>query len=455
MPNKTSSGDVLSSLPPPQPKQVEFLLARERYIGYGGARGGGKTWVVRIKAHLLCMRYAGIKILILRRTFPELEQNHIVPLSEIAGSSARYIESKKTLLYDNGSKIFFGYADTERDIHRYQGQEYDVIFIDEATHFLEYVFTKLKACVRGVNDFPKRIYLTCNPGGVGHSWFKRLFIDRKFKAREKPEDYKFIQALVYDNKALIDSDPGYVEELESLPDGLRQMWLEGKWDVSDGSFFAEFSRDVNVMSPIELSPDFRYYVAIDYGLDALAAVIVAVDTLGNEYVVRELEESGLIVSDAAKALLEFTSDLKIYEWYAPPDLYSRQKDSGKSIIELFHEGGINFVKADNNRCAGWFNIKERLKGCTYPDTGGKVRSRLRIFDTCKKLIEYLPLLQISKRNPNDCDTEPHEITHICDALRYYCVMHTSAPKVKTEVSLLEDYKRKALGHSRSSRSKRF
>ena len=454
MRSKHNSGDITIDLPPPQPKQEEFLLASERYVGYGGARGGGKTWVLRLKAHLLCLFYPGIRIIIIRRTLPELERNHIIPLRELARDVADYNETKKALSYLNGSVILFGYATTRADLMRYQGQEYDVVMIDEATQFLEYVFTELKACVRGVNDFPKHIYLTCNPGGVGHAWFKRLFIDRRFNEREDPSDYKFIQAKVHDNTALINADPDYVRELESLPDGLREMWLDGRWDVSAGSFFSEFNREVNVIDTVEEKDYWRYYVAIDYGLDALAAVLVAIDELGNEYVIRELIKSDLIVSDAATALLEFTREYNIYEWYAPPDLYSRQKDTGKSIIELFSEHGINFIRADNDRVAGWMNVKEHLKAEILPGSE-KRRSRLLILARCKSLIEYLPMLQISTRNPNDCDTEPHEITHICDALRYFCVMHNvppKGPKVKNE---LEEYKARILGKGRSARSKRW
>ena len=91
------------------------------------------------------------------------------------------------------------------------------------------------ACVRGVNDFPKRVYFTCNPGGQGHGYIKRLFIDRRFESGENPADYAFIQALVRDNTALMQTQPEYIRQLEALPPHLREMWLEGRWDVFAGN----------------------------------------------------------------------------------------------------------------------------------------------------------------------------------------------------------------------------
>ena len=129
---------------------------------------------------------------------------------------ATYKDTDKTITFPTGSTIRFGYLDSEADIDQYQGQEYDVIFIDEATHFTELQFRMLTACIRGVNDFPKRMYLSCNPGNVGHAWVKRLFIDREYLPGENPDDYRFIPARVSDNTALLASDSGYVEMLESL-----------------------------------------------------------------------------------------------------------------------------------------------------------------------------------------------------------------------------------------------
>ena len=218
----------------PSDKQKQFLLATERYVAYGGARGGGKSWAVRCKAVLLALRYPGCRILILRRTLPELQENHVQPLLKVLRGIAVYNDAKKRFLFGNSSVILCGYCMRSTDLNRYQGQEYDFIFIDEATQMEEEVFIALKASLRGANDYPKRIYLTCNPGGVGHSWVKRLFVDRRFLPSEDPLDYRFIPARLSDNQILRERDPSYLKALQSLPGDLRRAWWDGCWDVFKG-----------------------------------------------------------------------------------------------------------------------------------------------------------------------------------------------------------------------------
>ena len=88
--------------------------------------------------------------------------------------------------------------------------------------------------MRGTNGLPKRTYYTLNPGGPGHGYFKRLFIDRRFETGEEPENYSFVQALVTDNRALMRQQPEYLKQLETLPPKLREAWLYGSWDVYEG-----------------------------------------------------------------------------------------------------------------------------------------------------------------------------------------------------------------------------
>ena len=156
---------MILTIEPPSEKQRQFLTCKKKYIAFGGARGGGKSWAVRTKAKLLALRYAGIRILILRRTLPELESNHIRFLRAELQGAAAYNAAARRFTFPGGSVIDFGYCAADGDLARYQGAEYDVIFLDEATQLKEDWMRRLAACVRGVNDFPKRMYFTCNPGG--------------------------------------------------------------------------------------------------------------------------------------------------------------------------------------------------------------------------------------------------------------------------------------------------
>lgn len=446
--------DKIVTFDAPQEKQQLFFDARQRYICYGGARGGGKSWCVQHKAILMAARYAGIRILLLRRTFPELRENHIRPMRRLLapmGKAVQYRSSDKTIEFTNGSVIVFGYCDGEGDVDQYQGQEYDVIFMDEATHFTEYQYSTLTACLRGVNDFPKRMYLTCNPGGVGHAWVKRLFIDREFHGDENPEDYVFIPAKVTDNAILMEKDPGYVKRLDNLPPGLREAWRDGKWDVFLGQYFTEWDREKHVIEAFQPPEWWRWYVTIDYGLDMLAALLIGVSDTGEAYVVGEAYEGrdlgeghdGLIVSEAAEAVKELAGNHTVTAYLAPPDLWNARQETGKSVADIFAEHGVYLTKTSNDRVDGWLAVKEWLK--VRPCEDGEARPRLRFFPNCRNIIRTLPLLQYDEKRANDVRSEPHELTHAPDALRGFCVHWTvggAEPAAPRRVKLIDKMNRK-------------
>lgn len=431
----------------PNAKQIEFLRAKERFIAYGGSRGGGKSWAVRAKAVLLGVNKPGIRMLLLRRTYPELKENHIVPLQTLLktyskNGVAKYKETDKVFEFINGSRLKLGYLDSDRDVLQYQGQEYDIIFMDEATHFTEYMFNTLKACLRGANDKPKRFYLTCNPGGVGHEWVKRLFIDKRYRQDEDPKDHKFIRASVYDNTALLKTDTEYVKMLETLPDGLKRAWLHGDWNVFEGQYFNEWDYDIHTCEPFEIPAHWRRYTTMDYGKDMFAHYHIAVDEQNNVFVTREIYESGLIVSDAVEKVKQLESDDTHGQYItrlAPPDLWNTQSITGKSTAILFNEAGLNIIKTNNDRIAGWMAIHELLKPITGVD--GKKTARLKIFRNCVNLIRCLPLQQYDPKKPNDVAREPHEISHSADALRYFAIGWTYAAtgKKEEEKGFLEKY----------------
>jgi phage terminase large subunit len=401
----------------PQPKQIAFLEATARYVCYGGARAGGKSWVVRFKACLMAMARPGIKQMIVRRSYPELNENHILPLRELLAGVARYNDKEKSIFFPNGSRIKFSYCANPGDELQYSGQEWDIIYLDEAQQLSESAFNAIRATNRGVNEHPKRIYVTCNPGGIGMTWIRRLFIERDFTKDENPDDYVFIQALVTDNLALMESDPDYIKHLESLPPAQRAAWRYGDWYSYEGRFFAEFKNDSHVVEPFPIPSHWRRYRAIDYGLDMLAVLWVAVDEMGFEYVYRELHEPGLVAAEAARKIVSYSvnddgTPEKIDDTFAPPDLWSRTKDSGRDIAELFAENGVWFTRANPERIGGWQLLKEHLRSVSSPDGEGEV-PRLRVFRSCHTLIKHLQMLEFDDKRPSDAATQPHEITHIC------------------------------------------
>lgn len=417
------------------PKQIQFCKATNKRICYGGARGGGKSYVSRIKMILLALNYSGIQILLLRRTLKELRENHVLQFQRLLKNIANYKESTKEFIFPNGSRIVLGYCDSEKDVLQFQGQAYEVIVLEEATMFTEFQYQALTESNRLSGNmkepFVPRMYFTCNPGGVGHAWVKRLFIDRDYKQSEDPKDYLFIPAQVFENKFLMENDPEYVKTLENLPEDRKQAMLYGNWDVFDGQYFREFNRNIHVIEPFVIPENWNKYIAIDYGLDMFAVLFIAVDTEGTAYVYNEIYKSNLIVSEASQMLKSFMRGKNFVDIYAPKDLWSRNRDTGKSTFELFYESGIMFTEASNMRVNGWLNVKEWLKVVKARDihTGElKETSKLKIFSNCKNLIRCIPQLQYDEKNPNDVSTEPHEITHITDALRYFCTMRINKTK---------------------------
>ena len=411
----------------PNKKQAEFFASRKRYTAYGGARGGGKSWALRRKLVALCLRYSGLKSLLIRRSYAELKANHLGQFIDEYGEFIRYSEGDKCIIFPNGSKIFFGYCSSDRDVLRYQGQEYDVVAIDEATQLTEYQFSIFGACVRGVNDFPKRIYLTCNPGGVGHAWVKRLFIDRDFRGGENPDDYLFIQAFVTDNEVLLESDAEYVGRLKSLSPKLRDAWLYGKWDVFEGQFFSEFDHETHVCLRRELPENAKYFLAFDYGFDMLAALLMCVGGEGKIYVADELCVPGLTLSEAAGRIVGAFANFRPEYAVASPDLWNRRQDSGLSGFEIMQRtpGMPPMIAADDRRIPGWRVVREYLGG-----SEGEVR--LKICSECTELIHSMTSLLCDKSRAEDAASEPHSVTHAPEALRYGLMSRMNAGASKEE-----------------------
>lgn len=424
----------------PNDKQKLFLADRHKYIAFGGARGGGKSWAVRTKATLLALKYGGIKILIVRKTYQELRNNHILPLTRSTAGIARYSDSKKEMTFGNGSLIRFGYCSSDKDLMQYQGSEWDVIFLDEATQLKEEWFDALKVTVRGVNAFPKRVYITCNPGGIGHKWVKRLFIDRQYREGEDPSEYSFIKSLVTDNYRLTESNPDYIKQLEALPYKLKRAWLHGEWDIFEGQFFEEFTDApehygdrlfTHVIEPFEVPPEWNIVRSFDWGFaKPFDCSWWAVDFEGRAYLILQfygctgMPDEGL-KWHAAKVFSEIHKIECEHRWLkgrqitgvADPAVW--QQNGGEAIIDAADRNQVYFQKADNSRIAGWMQVHYRL---SFDEEG---RPMMYFFNTCKNAIRTLPLLQYSSSCSEDLDT--HSEDHFADSMRYFCMSRPITP----------------------------
>jgi phage terminase large subunit len=449
----------------PNPRQILFFLSQKKQILYGGAKGGGKSWAMRRKFVLLACKYKDLKLLLLRRTLPELRENHIIPLRAELEGYAKYNDDEKAFTFPSGSRIKLGYCDSDADVLQYQGQEYDVVGFEEAGLFTEYMLTEIGLCARNARpDFTPRIYYTANPGGPGHAYLKRIFVDRNFTEDEVPDDYEFIPAKVTDNVVLMKNSPEYLQKLNALPEDRRRALRDGDWDVFEGQYFPEFRRELHVIEPFLIPREWNKCLTIDYGFDMLAAYWIATDIRGVAYVYREVYQSDLLPSGAAekmKAAMRFNSigapykegepPEYLYQQMAPPDLFARTKsDTGESVVEMLNNRGWNFSKSKNDRVQGWYSVKEWLMPRPVRDLSTGEEKRLPgmfIFSTCKNLIRCLPLLQHDPKDPNDVCIEPHEPTHGPDALRYWATGRpqptegpvTKKARARWEEDQYEDY----------------
>lgn len=388
--------------------------------------------------------------MIIRKTYPELTENHINPMCEMLKCYhqdkneriASYNDAKKNIVFQNGSRILFRYCDNEKDAERFQGTEVDVLFIDEATQQSETKMKKLTACVRGVNDFPKRIYCSMNPGGEGHNWVKRLFIDRKYEDNENPDDYVFIQSLVTDNKALMESNPDYIRQLEALPPKLRKAWLEGDWQIFEGQFFEDFidrpehyqdRQWTHVIEPFEIPEGWKIYRSFDWGYNKpFSCGWWAVDYDGVIYRILELYGCTKTPNEGVKWTPDkvFSEIHRIeteHRWLrgkriqgiADPAIWDAE--TGESIADVAAKHQVYFNPGDNKRLPGWMQVHYRL---AFDENGFPM---MYVFKNCRAFIRTIPLLQYDEHRPEDLDTDGED--HVADEVRYFCMSRPIKPRM--------------------------
>lgn len=380
-------------------KQREFDAAVNKYpvVFYGGSRGSGKSYALR---NIILKRrfvYPGSIGYIFRKTFAELEANHISPLfSQFPMLREFYNDGKKTMRLPNGSELRFAYCDHSSDLAKFQGREIHDLGIEEVGDWPEHFYEVLRASNRSSREgIPARTILTGNPGGIGHQFLRRLFITRDYRDGENPSDYHFVSARVNDNPALLKADPGYAKRLSSIKsETLRRAWLEGDWDLQAGQFFSELRRDIHFIDPFTIPKHWKWFGGYDYGYNHPAGWHWWVnDEDGNVYLTHEiirpkmsLPEQGFLVAEHEKSLVksnqkEFTNT--IFE--AGHDCWAKKKSSDPTIAEElqkeFSRNGVRCVlkRANIDRKLGAANLRERIRVFTKD---GKKTARLFIFKTC-------------------------------------------------------------------------
>jgi phage terminase large subunit len=345
------------------------------------------------------------------------------------------------------SVIFKGYHSEQQQKQVKSLNEVTAAWYEEAENITYNQFKALRMQLRGGNDENRQLFLTLNPinsdGFINQYFFEgqpdkvfEKFSDGRPKVFEKhitvelenegKTEVVSIPCIIvvsthWDNPYLTAEQRADIEELKYTDPDQYAMLAEGKFVKGKGAYFGEFQRHIHVIEPFIIPCEWRRERALDYGLDMLACYWIATDPQGKCYAYKELYESDLIISKAAQRITEMTNE-DIFKTSAPPDLWNRRQDTGKSAAEIFMENGVMLWQANNERVQGWYNLKEWLQVYDSVDeqTGEPIKTtNLYIFNNCVNLIRCLPALQKDEKDPNDVATQPHELTHGPDAIRYF------------------------------------
>jgi len=388
-----------------QPKQREAIKACETYenVFFGGAKGGGKSHVVRAKELLRRLKYAGTYGVIIRKTYDELRVNHIQKFfTEYPQTRKWYNKSEKTIHYPNGSTTAFKFLRRTEDVYNFQGLEFDDISLDEATQHEGVVVKILASSLRTTNpDIKPNFFLTGNPGGVGHSFMKRVFIDRNFKPDEDPETYHFIPAKVFDNDAIIKNDPAYLKRLKALPDRLRKAYLDGDWNIFAGLAFDELD-SIHIAKPFRLPNNTRFIAGYDYGYaHPFSWILIAITPDKKVYIVDYLKIHKKRPDEQGKMIVD-----KINEWeldhlyiYSGTDIWS-DKEGRDTIWEQLSKAvgkKATFLKAYTDRKAG---VAEMRKIIAWRNTQSG-EPQLKFFENTLDVFDQIRGMQVDNKRLED------------------------------------------------------
>lgn len=424
---------------------------------YGGARGGGKTYGSLGEFWLHAEVYGeDARGLMLRKTREDLKDTMAVA-SIMFGSAAKWVDKGAYYRFHNGARLYMAYLENERDAEHYQGWSLTRVYIEELTQFLSpEPVTKLLATLRSSKGIRCQMRCTCNPGGPGHNWVKAKFIDPgPYAVMTDPESAittVFIPALLSDNPALLESDPGYVNRLKAVgSEQLVRAWLQGDWDIIEGAFFPEFNRARHVLPPFRIPDGWMRFRAMDWGSAkpfSIGWYAVVQDTMIHDgrrlprgALVRYREWYGcskpnvglkMTATDVAKGIIAKETNGKREEIaYGVLDPAAFNVVSGPSIGEEMQKAGAIFRRADNTRTvvsgqkkmSGWNQVRQRLVG----DEDGD--AMLFVFSTNIHLIRTLPVMQHDANNPEDLDTDGED--HAVDELRYGCMSRPYLNRAET------------------------
>lgn len=402
------------------------------WIALGGARGPGKSHAVLAQVALDdCRRQPGLTVLYLRKLQRSAGESLEGLAKRVLGRVAYSYSGASGLLRVGESRIIIGGYRNSQDIDRYIGLEYDAVVIEEATQVGEDRITALRGSIRSsIQGWRTRVYLSTNPGGIGHRWFKKTFVRADPTTRFLGLPVRFFPATYRDNPFL---SRDYIEYLESLRGPLGAAWRDGDWDTFEGIAFPDWNGAEHVVEPFDIPKEWPRWRAIDWGYAApFVCLWLSRDPdSGRIYVYREYTAKQLTDRQQARIIRELTSPGEnINITYADPSMWAKKNvaDVVTSIADEYRIEGIILTPADNDRIDGKQRIHRLL--AKLPD--GK--PGLQVMSNCEYLIETMETIPSSLSRPEDVDTEADD--HAYDALRYALTNYDHKPTARVGAGVL-------------------
>jgi len=453
----------------PHAQQIKFHECPATFRLYGGAKGGGKSVALLWEAIGWCLRIPGVNVLLLRRTYPELKKGLMRHLEllvppDMYGGQKNWNKADGFVAFPNGSKLYFGSAQHEKDVMAYNGHEYVFIGIDEATEWpygmFEYLTFQnrcpIKVDSNGDTVIPC-MALATNPGGIGHEWIKALFIGEKDESgkyvrtlagvhKKIPElkgvevdlsNYAFIPAKIFDNPAYA-TDKRYLQKLETANAIWKEKYLFGSWETFEGAYFDKFDPAICVMDKylvrrlVHGQPWHPKWLGIDWGFRHWATAywfsnVTITDEEGKPHdktiVYDELVVQGTGSRELAQLIAKkcrWTDEngreqvTNIQAVYLSPDAFA-SRDAENTVAEKLDEALSPFklprsTPADDDRVGGARLIDEMFSRRPEPD--------LLVSEECEELIDAIPNLQVDEKNPEDVAKTKLRSDDIYDGFRY-------------------------------------
>jgi phage terminase large subunit len=432
----------------PLPKQEEFLQAAldpegPKYTLYCGGIGSGKTLIGCITVLTWAVLHPG-DYLVCRQFFPELKITTLKTFLEICPKELIHehrVADGIVRIKAAGGKISNVIFRQLEEPDKLRSLNLSGFYIDESSQVSEAAFMLLQGRLRGTGL--RKGILTTNPNG--HDWQYVWFVKQDhFKRPEAKRQFCLIKAPSTENTHLPD---GYVQSMmETWSDDRIRREIYGDMDSFSGQVYSEFRRDIHVIKPFNIDPNWTRIIGIDHGYrNPACALWGAVDYDGDIFIYREFYEKEWLINEICKGkqnprvpgILQMTGKEKIALAVIDPSTVNRRGTTGFSDYDEYVANlpdGFPLNTANNDKKVGIDRVKSYLK------VNERTRKpRLYIFDTCTNLID-----EMSKYRYEEIPThsqgkvaekeEPRKVDdHSMDALRYLIMTRPEPPKVEEEI----------------------